>query len=207
MSSLWPPSTSSASAFTREDLAREWTDHQRSPRSYDWDVKLPPFEGYIRSQQDEGRRSYPSPPFKSPVVESQRTQPYPMRRLSNPTRHAPSHSSYEMHRPATVETTRSRSATISTIPRQRPAGDSWVTPSPERERRKSSTFWATPKAESVIAPPFSSFSSDSQCGKSSGEDDELISRLPLLSNLLPPYSAPARKSLGDYYLSNPISRR
>lgn len=194
MTSLW-----SLSVRAPASLARDWSaleEHPCTPRSGELLSPLPRFENSIRVKEEV----YQMPRVYSPPSTSSHASPTSMRRLSSPIRPMRSFSRQEIDQPALI--TRGRSATISTFSRPSSGENSFPAPPAGRQTRRASYFWSGPRTTSIASPPRSCLS-DPELDRSGGEGDERVSRLPPLS----PHGAAGCKSLGDYFLSNPISRR
>lgn len=198
LSSLWPPSVSAASVPLRQDSARNYcsaTEFQHAPpdscKVLAPVTDLPRFDDYnTRQELHELPRFSRKLTQDVPHVGAQRQVPATVltHRLSSPQRDV---RSLPLHDASPSNPIRMRSATISTI--SRPSMGSPVCSSaPEQDRRRSSSFW-----------PASSSSPASSLSDANRESDDSLSR-PALPDL-PRMLFPARKSLGDYYLSHPIS--
>ncbi|SPO24706.1 related to HCM1 - Forkhead transcription factor [Ustilago trichophora] len=203
LSNLWSSSVSAVSVPPREDSARNFcsaTEFQHVPspetlRASTSSTALPRFDQYDLRQGNMRPlpRLYRNPTHQ--VTQDEAPQVVgslvPMRRLSSPVRNfrpLPHHNDPSLSH---SHPQRLRSATISTI--SRPSMESSLSPSLNSDRRRSSSFWPAASSSS----PMSSLS----------DADDLISQRPALPDLPRTNFPPSRKSLGDYYLSNPILRR
>ncbi|SPO22998.1 related to HCM1 - Forkhead transcription factor [Ustilago trichophora] len=203
LSNLWPPSINAVSVPPREDSARNFcsaTEFQHVPspdtfRTSTSPTALPRFEHSDLAQANFRQlpRLYTNSKHQVPQDEATRIvgSLVPMRRLSSPVRNFRPLSHHDDPFSSHSHPQRLRSATISTI--SRPSVESSLSPSFNIDRRRSSSFWPSASSSS----PMSSLS----------DADELVCRRPALPDLPRTNLTQARKSLGDYYLSNPILRR
>lgn len=207
LSSLWPPSISASSVVPRLECAHELcsaTESSNAPNIGTSVAALPRFEDLAsrRKLEELLRNRYATSPRSSRIDKSAFVPPVSMRRLSSPA------VSFH-HTEEPVASSRMRSATISTfsLPARGPSNNFPSLDADETSSvriypaRRFASFTSTMSSVSDAARDVGSSGSNT-----SSNSEELVSRLPPLSDL-PPMSAPARKSLGDYYLSNPISRR
>lgn len=191
LSSLWPPSVSAASVPPREDSARQHcsaTEFQHLPHTFRPKTTAQSLPWY--DVHDTWRELQGLPPcnYQGLQAGAERTAPLASS-LRGPPVFACDHPFPTANSAKSRGLARMRSATISSPPKLKT--ETIQTTSPGWNRRRSSSFWPAPSSSSI--------SPTAEGSRKTSTESVSRPALPDLPRL------PARKSLGDYYLSHPIS--